>query len=128
MVKSVVPDATKTDLDHFREMMDTNGDKIISREEFIALLDKSLATSANVQSPDRSHTQLMSDLLVYINQSDVTLKDYFVKPPKMDGASTSLPLPLPSVDCISHNILNPCHPALISSLILHRPFGPQPDC
>ena len=66
-------------------MMDTNGDKIISREEFTALLDKSLATAANVNQPNRSHAQLMSDLLIYIDKSSISLQDYFVKPPKMDG-------------------------------------------
>ena len=85
MVVSVVPDATKTDLDHFREMMDTNGDKKISREEFVSLLDKSLATSAQVDRPKRENNQLMSDLLIYVDQNKISLADYFVKPPKMDG-------------------------------------------
>jgi hypothetical protein len=100
MVKMVVPDATKTDLDHFREMMDTNGDKIISREEFIALLDKSLATAE--ASASRSHTQLMSDLLLYIDQSKITLKDYFVKPPKYDGMLTSSPTHQSASHCSLH--------------------------
>lgn len=85
MILSVVPDATVTDISHFKEMMDTNGDKKISREEFIQLLDKSLATSQLVDQPRKENQQLMTDLLGYIDQNAPSVKDYFVKPPKIDG-------------------------------------------
>lgn len=48
MLRDAVPSASTADVLHFRTMMDANGDKLISQQEFLKALQSSRDTATQV--------------------------------------------------------------------------------
>lgn len=62
MLRDAVPSASTADVLHFRTMMDANGDKLISQQEFLKALQSSRDTATQV---DRGRQTSFARLSAY---------------------------------------------------------------